>query len=361
MTPIFSNRKSYPSNETPETGQVQEKFFESRPLAKPSEDLEDQGLAFDLGTLMNRRLALGLAGAGAGSIFLASTSRAEASSTGKEETTAEMPTETAGPYPGDGSNGPDVLEESGINRADLRYSLGSDVKVDGVELTIKLRILDVLNNDQPFAGVAVYLWHCSADGKYSMYSDGVTDQTWLRGVQVADSQGRVEFKSIVPGCYSGRWPHLHFEVFPSLSDIVDAQNAILTSQIIIPQDAVSETYTLDAYTGSQENLDQITLETDMVFADSWQQQMPTLSGSVKDGYTVEIDIPVDSQNSPTVIVGGEEEQPGGPGTGSGTDSGDSTDNGDGSDDSGDKAGCATPTPPADKGTREGKAGKQRRR
>lgn len=45
-----------------------------------------------------------------------------------------------------------------------------------------------------------------------MYSDGVTGEGWLRGVQVADANGQVTFDTIVPGSYEGRWPHIHFEV-----------------------------------------------------------------------------------------------------------------------------------------------------
>ena len=46
-------------------------------------------------------------------------------------------------------------------------------------------------------------------------------RTILRGVQAADSNGQVTFTSIFPGCYSGRWPHIHFEVYPSLSAATD--------------------------------------------------------------------------------------------------------------------------------------------
>ncbi len=37
----------------------------------------------------------------------------------------ELPEETAGPYPGDGSNGANVLTESGIVRSDITSSFGS--------------------------------------------------------------------------------------------------------------------------------------------------------------------------------------------------------------------------------------------
>ena len=125
-----------------------------------------------------------------------------------------MVTETAGPYPGDGSNGPDVLDASGIERSDLTTSIDTGTVAEGVPLTVTMNVIDMANGDAAMTGAAVYLWHADAQGRYSMYSEGVEDETWLRGVQVADANGQVTFTSIVPGCYTGRWPHIHFEVYP---------------------------------------------------------------------------------------------------------------------------------------------------
>ena len=72
---------------------------------------------------------------------------------------------------------------------------------------------------------------CDAAGQYSLYSDAVADENYLRGVQESDSDGRVSFTSIFPGCYAGRWPHVHFEVYPSLARATGAQNKMRTSQL----------------------------------------------------------------------------------------------------------------------------------
>ena len=104
--------------------------YEGRPLPRPDEELVDQGLGFDVGTLLSRRRLLAVFGLGAASIGLAacgaggSTSSSSTSSSSATATSAEIPDETAGPYPGDGSNGPDVLEQSGIVRSDIRSSFG---------------------------------------------------------------------------------------------------------------------------------------------------------------------------------------------------------------------------------------------
>ena len=102
----------------------------------------------------------------------------------------EIPDETAGPYPGDGSNGPDVLTQDGVVRADITSSFGdSSGTAEGIAATIELTILDMADSDKTVRGVAVYVWHCDRDGKYS-HSEGITDQNYLRGVQVADDNGK---------------------------------------------------------------------------------------------------------------------------------------------------------------------------
>jgi hypothetical protein len=131
----------------------------------------------------------------------------------------EIPQETAGPYPGDGSNGPNVLEASGVVRQDITSSFGtSTTKADGVPLTVTLTLLDNANGCVPLAGAAVYAWHCDKEGRYSLYDSGLENENFLRGVQEADANGEVTFKTIYPGAYNGRWPHIHFEVFESMNN-----------------------------------------------------------------------------------------------------------------------------------------------
>lgn len=282
--------------------------FEGRSLARPEEDLEDQGLSFDIATAVTRRGALGVLGGGAVAAVLAACSSGGAGASGgggasdgggtSGSALEEMPGETAGPYPGDGSNGPDVLETSGVERSDITTSIDSDTIAEGVPLEISLTLLDMAGGDVPMAGAAVYLWQCDAAGRYSMYTEGVEEETYLRGVQITDSAGKVTFTSVVPGCYAGRWPHLHFEVFPDADSIVDAGNAILTSQIALPQDACDEVYALTEYDGSAENLAQLTLETDGIFSDSYQQQLAVLSGDSTSGYAFSIDVPIDTTTEP---------------------------------------------------------------
>ena len=157
-----------------------------------------------------------IAGCSPASASPSASASATAAASAAAASCAVIPEETAGPFPGDGSNGPDVLNESRIVRQDIRSSFGSSTTTaEGVPLRIQLTIQDAADC-APIAGAAVYLWHCDRDGNYSLYSQGVTDENYLRGVQEADVNGVVTFQSIFPACYPGRWPHAHFEVFPSL-------------------------------------------------------------------------------------------------------------------------------------------------
>jgi protocatechuate 3,4-dioxygenase beta subunit len=207
--------------------------------------------------------------------------------TGGSGSCARIPEETAGPYPGDGSNGANALSLSGIVRSDIRSSIGSASAVAaGVPLTLTLTLVNTAASCAPLAGAAVYLWHCDALGRYSLYSAGVTGENYLRGVQTADSAGRVTFVTVFPGCYSGRWPHIHFEVYPSAAAATGSANKIATSQIALPQASCSEVYAASGYTGSAANLAQTSLATDNVFSDGATLELGAVTGSVAAGYAL---------------------------------------------------------------------------
>jgi protocatechuate 3,4-dioxygenase beta subunit len=238
---------------------------------------------------------VGCAPTGATGTPLASATSAAASAA-SGASCAVLPEETAGPFPGDGSNGPDVLSQSGVVRQDIRPSFGSSTTVAaGVPLTINLTIQDAGGDCAPLAGAAVYLWHCDRDGGYSLYSQAVADENYLRGVHASDDNGLVTFTSVFPACYSGRWPHIHFEVYPSLELATDEMNKIATSQIALPKDACDLVYATDGYSQSVQNLAQVSLADDNVFRDdSAARQLGTVTGSVDSGLTVTAVIPVNT-------------------------------------------------------------------
>ncbi|MEH0420259.1 dioxygenase family protein [Streptomyces sp. B21-083] len=267
----------------------------------------DRGLSYDLPVLARRRMIRLLAGASL--LPLAgcaddddTTSSAAASDTSSGGTAsssstecATIPDETAGPYPGDGSNGVNVLKESGVVRSDITSSFGDSAggRAEGVPLTITLTVVDAASGcGTPRAGAAVYLWQCDRAGDYSLYTEGVTDENYLRGVQETDDKGRVTFTSVFPGCYPGRWPHIHFEVYSSLADATAATAITSTSQLALPKDVCDTVYATDGYSRSVENPARLSLETDMIFSDGYDQQLAAMAGSVDKGYTATLTVPV---------------------------------------------------------------------
>lgn len=206
---------------------------------------------------------------------------------------ALIPSETAGPYPGDGTNGPNVLTQSGVLRSDIRASFGSagTATAPGTRMTITLKLVSTTSGCAPLAGLAVYLWHCNATGGYSLYSSGVTNQNYLRGVQVSDANGEVTFTTIFPGCYPGRWPHIHFEVYGSAAEASSGRNAIRTSQLALPEAPCRTVYAQASYGNSQSNLNGVTLASDGIFAeDRAVLQLATTSGDNTNGYVAALEV-----------------------------------------------------------------------
>ena len=209
-----------------------------------------------------------------------------------------IPEETGGPYPGDGtnSNGSGIVNAlalSGIVRSDIRASIaGASGVAAGVPLTIKLQLLNTKNSCASLAGYAIYLWHCDRDGNYSMYSAGVTAENYLRGVQETDSNGNVSFTTIFPGCYDGRMPHVHFEIYPSLGKISSSGNKVKTSQFTFPMDTLNEVYQATGYSASVRNLARISYATDNVFSDGTSLQMVGVTGNATLGYVVTLGVAI---------------------------------------------------------------------
>ncbi len=290
-----------------------------------SEELHDhdRGLSFDLSVLMERRhlfklvagTGLAVVAAGCASESTASpatttattspaatspvtttspavtpwaapTSTAGTATTSGATPAAAVPEETAGPYPGDGSNGVNILQQSGVVRSDITSSFGSSTTVAaGVPITVQLGLVNAATGAR-LAGAAVYIWHCDANGLYSMYSQGATNENYLRGVQQAGDDGVVTFTSIFPGCYAGRWPQIHYEVYPSLDAATSSASKIATSQLALAKQASSAAYATGGYPSSTQNLSQVSLATDIVFADGADLETPTITGDATNGYTV---------------------------------------------------------------------------
>jgi protocatechuate 3,4-dioxygenase beta subunit len=127
-----------------------------------------------------------------------------------------------------------------------RRLLRSDITEgrNGTPLTLAIQVVTA-SDCAPLGGVAVDVWHCDADGRYSGYPGQLggidtVGETFLRGTQIAGDDGRVQFRTIYPGWYPGRTTHVHFKVHVS-------STAEATSQMYFPEDLTSIVYSAGPY------------------------------------------------------------------------------------------------------------------
>ena len=266
-----------------------------------SHDHDDHkhGLEFDLEALARQRYGRRgmLALLGGGTVAAIAASYAPAALAAGDVCVVDA-SETNGPYPGDGSNNApgntsNILKESGVVRSDIRSSFGvSSNTAEGVPLTLRINLGDAGKDCAALPGYAIYIWHCTRDGLYSLYT--APDENYLRGVQVADADGYVTFTTIFPGCYPGRWPHIHFEVYPSIDVATDHRNAVLTSQFAFPADVCAEAYKTAGYEESIPAFERISIDSDNVFRDNSDDEMammtPAITGNVTEGYVAEVTV-----------------------------------------------------------------------
>lgn len=276
----------------------------------------DLGFAQDLTKMIGRRRLLALMG-GVGAVALSGLPAAALEC-------IALPWETAGPYPADGSNVKagqvvNALTEEGVIREDIRTSFGSlSATADGLQLDLELTLVNA-DGCTPLANHAIYIWHCDTTGLYSLYD--TTDANYLRGVGIADADGKVRFTTIFPGCYDGRWPHIHFEVFESVEKAVGGEASLLTAQIALPEAESAAVYAADSrYSNGTRNLGRISIATDNVFSDNSAEQVAqqtlALTGAPESGYTGAVTIPIDfnAERSSAMAAppGGGNGQPPGP-------------------------------------------------
>lgn len=308
------------------TGQKPLRFAQTleRDMGMDIHDHQDEGLMHDLERLAAQRIgrrqsmrwlasagtfALMGCGGDSGSSTASSSGTSSSSTTtttsGSTTTTTTTtgtssgtciadPTETNGPYPADGSNTRNgtvvnVLDDTGVVRTDIRSSFGtSTATASGIYMTLTITLVDVNNSCAPLSGYAVYIWHCNATGQYSLYD--LPNENYLRGVAETDANGKVTFTSIFPGCYAGRYPHIHFEVYRSLNTATTYANRLLVSQFAMPATQCSTVYSgSSVYGSSSSNFASASIANDNVFGDNTSAQIAlqtiAMTGDLTNGFT----------------------------------------------------------------------------
>ena len=190
----------------------------------------------------------------------------------KADACTTAPSETAGPYPA-----PSTLTTSSLVRQDITEGTQT-----GIPLTLTLTIVNADNSCLPVSGLRVDIWHCNKRGYYSAYDgqpgiDGTVNNagtTWLRGIQYTDANGQVTFTTIYPGWYTPRATHIHVQVFNGTTQLV-------TTQLAFPDATNTTVNSFYATSGTNS----FTNTNDMVFSDSYADELMTVSGSTSTSYT----------------------------------------------------------------------------
>lgn len=113
------------------------------------------------------------------------------------------------------TEGPYFVDEL-LNRSDIRVDPTDGTVQSGLLMLLSVTVstLDTTTGKTtPLPNAYVDIWHCNAQGLYSdESSEGTSGKKFLRGYQVSSAQGKVAFRTIYPGWYSGRCPHIHCKV-----------------------------------------------------------------------------------------------------------------------------------------------------
>ncbi|MCY4204874.1 MAG: intradiol ring-cleavage dioxygenase [Bacteroidetes bacterium] len=116
------------------------------------------------------------------------------------------PEQTEGPF----------FKDIELERSDLRVDPSTGIVFPGLPLHLTFQILRVGSEEcVPLPGARVDLWQCDIAGRYSAFRDRGSDlreEKFLRGYQLADEGGMVQFMTIYPGWYRGRTVHIHIKI-----------------------------------------------------------------------------------------------------------------------------------------------------
>ena len=225
-----------------------------------------------VGTILSRRRALGLLGAGSGlaAAGLLAGNRTEAAGTALPSCVVR-PALTEGPF----------FVEEGLKRSDIRSDPGSGNIEAGVPLALTFLVSRVGSGGcAPLSGVTVDIWHTNASGKYSdVQQEGTRGQKFLRGHQVTDRTGKATFTTIYPGWYSGRAVHIHFKMRQGQNEF--------TSQLFFDEALSDRVYAAAPY-NTRRNA-RLSNARDNIFSNGGHQLLLDLKPSGK-GYATTFDV-----------------------------------------------------------------------
>ena len=247
-------------------------------------DIDDK----PVGQILSRRDTLKVLGAG-GAAFLAWSAapalmdlRAQSASNGPVLACVVRPELALGPY---------FLDDQ-LNRSDIRVEPEDGSIKKGAPLTLSIGVFEVANGRcAPITEAQVDVWHCDAQGHYSGLDTPGFDSTglkFLRGYQLTDAQGRVQFHTIYPGWYSGRTVHIHFMI-RTLG--ADNQPYEFVSQLFFADALTDQVHKLKPY--KRRNPRNTRNTDDNIYASGGRQLLLDVTGNSSSGYLARINIGLD--------------------------------------------------------------------
>lgn len=232
---------------------------------------------FPIGRILSRREVLALMGT-TGAFVLTACATGQASGGTDVLACVVSPEMTEGPY----------YLDVNLNRSDIRTDSATGETKEGATLTLLLSVSQVGGTGcTPLSGATVEIWHCDALGQYSGVSDPGFDtraQNWLRGYQVTDAGGSVQFTTIYPGWYQGRAVHIHFKVTATGTD---GEIYEFTSQLFFDEALTDTVHAQEPYAGKGYRT--VLNDQDGIYADGGDQLMITAAASA-DGYAGSYDV-----------------------------------------------------------------------
>ncbi|MGX1885690.1 intradiol ring-cleavage dioxygenase [Streptomyces sp. NPDC055287] len=180
---------------------------------------------------------------------------------------------------------------------------------EGIPMTLRLKVIDT-ETCEPLRGAAVDIWHCDALGIYSGYEslssgggggggtppsgaptaapsgappsgepggaggggggggheEPTDDERYLRGTQLTDKRGYVEFRTVFPGWYRGRCVHIHTKVHVGgklTSTGYEGGYTCHTGQLFFAEEAVLDSAKVEPY--STTTTERTTLTEDTIY------------------------------------------------------------------------------------------------
>lgn len=210
-----------------------------------------------------------------------------------------------------------------MERHDLRE------EQEGLDFYFDIGLIDI-ETCEPLPNAALTIWNCNATGSYSSYTgvdpdtadlldgwtkrdDGTTDdETFLRGIQITDSEGMVEFLTKFPGYYISRTTHIHVSVQANITNgtSYSASKVQHIGQLFFEEDLLNDIYQQEPYSAHLKTLNRTTNAEDSLFSTATSEgysaivSIAQLGNDYEDGIIGYITVGVNASAAGVVTTGG---------------------------------------------------------